>query len=205
MSIQALKDMPLADMRDEVVAFCEAKGWRTEPILFGEAMALLHTEIAEASDAWRHWLLEDATDRHGCDDPQHGDSTWEHECYTTRPPKPEGVGSEFADILIRLLDDDEQFGIELAARYPEFTGAFSINDSFLVNMNTLHMFVAQASILFEDEMPEFSDVSWQGYLVRTLTFLAQLSEHYGIDLMAEYQRKMEYNRSRPYRHGNKHK
>jgi NTP pyrophosphatase (non-canonical NTP hydrolase) len=29
------------------------------------------------------------------------------------PPKPEGVGSEFADVLIRLLDDCQLHGIDL--------------------------------------------------------------------------------------------
>lgn len=192
--------MPLADMRDEVVAFCEAKGWRTEPILFGEAMALLHTEVAEASDAWRRWGTDDATAALTASPEFSERLVDEGAC---RPNKPEGVGSEFADILIRLLDDDEQFGIDLAGRFPEFHGAFGVNDSFLVNMNTLHTFIVQASILFEDDTPEFSDVNWQGYLTRALAFLTQLSTHYGIDLMAEYQRKMEYNWTRAYRHGNK--
>lgn len=191
MSIQTLKDMPLAAMRDEVYQVNVEHGWFEDDRLFDESMALLHTEIAEASDAWRRWGLSDATGR----------VTQNH--LAMDAAKPEGVGSEFADILVRLLDNDQRHGIDLPALFAEFTGAFSVNDSFMVNMNTLHVFVAQASILFEDEMPEFCDVSWQGYLTRTLTFLVQLSEHYGIDLMAEYQRKIAYNRTRPYRHGDK--
>lgn len=197
MSYLTLDNMPLAAMRNEVVAFCEAKGWREEPILFGEAMALLHTEVAESSDAWRRWGTADATGQM--------DLAVLSGTKDIKQAKPEGVGSEFADILIRLLDDDEQFGIGLDLLVPEFHGAFGINESFLVNMNTLHTFIVQASLLFDDEMPEFSDVSWQGYLTRTLTFLVQLSEHYGIDLMAEYTRKMAYNRTRAYRHGDKRK
>jgi NTP pyrophosphatase (non-canonical NTP hydrolase) len=117
----------LADMTAEVDAYCAGKGWRKEGVTFLEGMALLHSEVSEAVEAWRQWGTADAT-------------AVLDECDPDReigmPPKPEGVGSEFADVLIRLLDDCAIFGI---------------------------------------------------------------------DLEAEYERKMTYNRSRPYRHGGKRK
>jgi NTP pyrophosphatase (non-canonical NTP hydrolase) len=98
----------LAEMTKEVDAYCEAKGWRENPVSFGEAMALLHSEVSEALEAWRSWGTRDATDYdlnpHGLDI-GHGLA------------KPEGVGSEFADVLIRLLDDCAIFGIDLEAEY----------------------------------------------------------------------------------------
>lgn len=61
---------------------------------FCEAVALLHSEVSEALEAWR----------------MKGLSPWESD-----GGKPEGVGPEFADILIRLADYAERFGIDLEA------------------------------------------------------------------------------------------
>lgn len=76
---------------------CEDKGWYDEPVTFPESMMLLVTEVAEAVDVWR---------KHGFDDIGH-----------LTGGKPEGVGSEFADVLIRLLDSCNRFGVDLFAEY----------------------------------------------------------------------------------------
>lgn len=109
----------LEEMQAEVHKNNVDHGWFDRLRLFAEDVALLHTEASEMYEAFRRWGLKDATF-------QSGDA---HEL-----PKPEGVGSEAADVFIRLLDT---------------------------------------------------------------------CERYGIDLRAEYERKMAYNRTRPYRHGNK--
>jgi hypothetical protein len=59
--------------------------------------------VSEALEAWRRWGTDDAT--HDAEYPDRLN------------PKPEGVGSEFADIFIRLLDDCDRFGIDLRAEY----------------------------------------------------------------------------------------
>lgn len=89
----------LEDMMHEVYAVNVEKGWRgadVKEVSFGEAMALLHSEVSEALEAYR---------THGVED------------FTREDGKPEGVGSEFADVLIRLLDDCHMFGIDLQAEY----------------------------------------------------------------------------------------
>lgn len=105
----------LEEMQAEVAEFVQAKGWNDKPVSFLESMALLHSEVSEAVEAWREWGTADVTE------------FWEG-------AKPEGVGSEVADIFIRLLDSCARFGV---------------------------------------------------------------------DLRREFERKMDYNRSRPYRHGGK--
>ena len=89
----------LKEMQAEVLAVNLEKGWRgpdVKEVSFGEAMALLHSEVSEALEAYRS---------HGTED------------FTREGGKPEGVGSEFADVLIRLLDDCDMFGIDLEAEY----------------------------------------------------------------------------------------
>lgn len=100
----------LAQMAAEVDAYCEGKGWRAEGVTFLEGMALLHSEVSEAVEAWRRWGTGDATYHVSAHNRVTGQPNPD-------PLKPEGVGSEFADVLIRLLDDCALFGIDLEAEY----------------------------------------------------------------------------------------
>jgi len=184
----------LRDMQREVAEFCEAKGWREEPIAWGEAMALLHTEIAEASDAWRRWGTKDATEP---DRSIHLQLARQEDPAVL--PKPEGVGSEFADVFIRLLDDADLWGWDLEAAANQ-AGLFGLYDTFLENTNALHTLVGRLSSA-GDGAAIFGGAEELAGAV--LVLLRQLSECYGIDLLAEYERKMAYNRTRPYKHGGK--
>jgi NTP pyrophosphatase (non-canonical NTP hydrolase) len=95
-------DKSIARLQAEAVQIERDLGWSgpgVDPGTFGDRMALLHSEVSEAVEAYRRWGLDDAT----------GEPTQD------RPlPKPEGVASEFADVLIRLLTECERFGVDLA-------------------------------------------------------------------------------------------
>ena len=95
-------------MADEVYEIECLLGWQPNDNRFGESMALLHSEVSEALEAYRNWGLEDATET-----PPHQDG-W---TYGVPPGKPEGVGSELADVLIRLLSSARQYGVDLEAEY----------------------------------------------------------------------------------------
>lgn len=132
---QLLASSVLATMTKEVAKFQEAKGWsepdpriadflywcemRGTPIfddqatklieLFGsrsvgEDIALIHSEVTEMLEAYRDHGLEDATYPVSSVDGR-------------LLPKPEGVGSEVADVLIRLLDFCGRNNVDLWTEY----------------------------------------------------------------------------------------
>jgi NTP pyrophosphatase (non-canonical NTP hydrolase) len=94
-----------AQMQSEIREVNVANGWydgAERP--FGDDVSLLHSEVSEMYEAFRQWGLDDAT-------------VQESARGTGQPPKPEGVGSEAADVLIRLLDTCDRHGIDLGAEY----------------------------------------------------------------------------------------
>lgn len=195
--------MDLGKMEAEVLQYCKDMGWYDEDVPFEVAMALLHEEAAEAGAAWRKHGLEDMTAERGPAIVDGADPGQRPGLYVKghELPKPEGVGSEFADILIRALDDSTRYGLNLAALIPARTGRFGTHDHFLTNINVLHGLIARTSMAW-DATPDYfhrPDTS----LADVVVFTGQLAVLYGIDLEAEYERKMAYNKTRPYRHGDK--
>ncbi len=87
----------LAEMAEEVFAWCVEKGWEPDRTRqFGTEMALIHSEVSEALEAYRVRLFAE---------------------YTTPEGKPDDVASEFADILIRLLHYSYVHGIDLEREF----------------------------------------------------------------------------------------
>jgi hypothetical protein len=183
----------LAEMTGEIVENNTRLGWYENCATFPEAMALLHSEVSEALEAWRRWGLADMTGTSFPAEPTR------RQALSDRPPKPEGVGSEFADIFIRLLDDAQLFGpVDLEKAPMNDFRQLIVSTSFPANMNMLHDLISKASreALYSMKLA----VELLGWV---LSFLRQLAEEYGIDLDAEYERKMAFNRTRAYRHGGK--
>jgi NTP pyrophosphatase (non-canonical NTP hydrolase) len=96
-------------MQAEVLEINARHDWGNgKPVPFQTAIANLHGEVSEAWEAWRKWGLDDATADAGM-----AGGVVDY----SAPPKPEGVGSEFADIFIRLLDNCATYGVDLRAEY----------------------------------------------------------------------------------------
>lgn len=90
----------LSEMAEEVYVVNQNNGWFDAERTVGDDIALLTTEVGEAYEAFRISGLSDTTDK-----------------LTKGLPKPEGFGSELADILIRLLDTAYRRGINLDHEY----------------------------------------------------------------------------------------
>lgn len=101
----------LEEYQAEIREINEANGWFDSERSFGDDIALLHSEVSEMYEAYRDHGFDDVTRRqcrvfdHSHPVPEGSD----HVC------KPEGVGSEAADVLVRLLDTCERHGIDLRA------------------------------------------------------------------------------------------
>jgi NTP pyrophosphatase (non-canonical NTP hydrolase) len=156
----------------EVQEFCIEKGWYNEKVSVVQAGVLVCTEVAELYEAWRENGFSDSTT---------GD-------------KPEGFGSELADIMIRLFDDLARFNwiipSESVLPFSPYSSGILPHTGEAFNAVVAQMFTLGASL-------NSTNLYRITHLVRVLAALAD------IDLEFEYERKMVYNKTRPYRHGGK--
>lgn len=91
----------IAEMQDEVYVNNKSHGWYDKPRTFDADVALLHSEISEAYEAYRKNMM---TSTLGSVD---------------GPPdyNPSSLPAELADIFIRLLDTCYRYGINLEVEF----------------------------------------------------------------------------------------
>ncbi|SRR6266496_2446765 len=87
----------LAQMQEEVYKNNLDHGWFDGDRPLSEDLMLITTEVGEAYEAYRKYGLVNLTDK--------------------QTGKPEDVGSELADVLIRLLDTCHRYGYNLEKEY----------------------------------------------------------------------------------------
>lgn len=95
-------------------------GWYEDDRPFSAEIALLHSEVSEAYEAWRDqgmaatigYKMSDGTK---ADFPKGGPD--DMVLSTISIGKPLGVASELADVLVRLLDTADRCGVDLVAEF----------------------------------------------------------------------------------------
>lgn len=181
----------LRDWAAEVYAVNEANGWFEDDRTVGDDLALLHSEVSEALEAFRRWGLEDMTDSE-C---RNGTTVLAHAFADGHLCKPEGVGSELADVLIRLLDTIARRDI-----VPQWL------DGSLASVPVVKPLVAAADAAewsFGDHVAYLHRLIARGNLIALLYALVAVAVRYEVDLEFEYHRKIAFNRTRGHRHGGK--
>lgn len=100
--------MNLTEWMHEVHDLAVQKGWWDEPRSFGDLVSLVHSELSEALEEYRAGSPVDLTY-------YSGGTTGRLDDQKGRRFKPEGVPSELADVIIRVLDMCGEHGIDIEA------------------------------------------------------------------------------------------
>lgn len=118
--------MMVKDLVREAYETAKYKGWHDKPASFGDRIALCHSELSEALEAYRS-LDNDSYDSlrqriyssEGVltrDAGHYSHATADHDTPGDWVAhKPEGVASELADVIIRIFDMCGLYGIDLEA------------------------------------------------------------------------------------------
>ena len=175
--------MDLKALQREAHAIAKEHGWWDTERTFGDLIALVHSELSEALEAYRVCGIVDCPHEH---------------------TEGAGVASELANVVIRVADTAEHYHWDLDAvsiPEPEEWMEFSPPKSFgdWIGLCHIHASDALVKACIPPERFQTPSVSLN-LVIRTVQ---RMAAHYGIDLDAAIEAKMEYNKTRPYRHGGK--
>ena len=175
--------MNLAALQVEAHAIAKEKGWWDEERTFGDLIALVHSELSEALEAYRRNVPWTGI--------RNSDGSLE------------GVPYELADVVIRIADMAEWYGVDLevyVSQHKDWDGQLAyegLAQTFGEWIMVIHMALSDACPADEDRWVSINAVA------RVVALVQRMVTHYDIDLDAAIEAKMEYNRTRPYRHGGK--
>lgn len=189
--------MSLNELAKEAHQIAVEHGWWDPEPTFGELIALMHSELSEALEEYRAgrgmvWhKVEEIKARY----PGESDVKLVSQ-------KPEGIAVELADCIIRILDwadkywydiEEEVRDVKKRAEKGEdnidgFAGV--VPERFGELVEKLHRYITSMSTKYRNA-------------ARTIVCIISWAEKEGLDMESIIREKMDYNRTRPYRHGGK--
>lgn len=205
----------LNDFAKEVYENAKSHGWWEGHRSFAEISALFHSEWSEALEEYRngrpmvYHVCTGGVDYIDCDghpDMEAGDICLQdvYKGCHYRKDKPEGIAVELIDGVIRILDWIGKEGIDIfphtikantevlsSARMNKISGA-----ELPELVARLHCYTSNAYM--EDDNEDRGD-----YLISAMVTVFFWLESKGVDVETVMLEKHAYNRSRPYKHGNK--
>lgn len=163
------------------------------PTRIGSKLALIHCEIAEATECVVRGKMElyytgPCSTCHNSTGAFHVNPKPEWNCL-----KPEGFGIELADVFLRLCDLAESLGLELdTQRLDLYAAPDSGAEETVERLFYLHK---QVSLVEPTNVRNALDY--------VLAALARTAKASGVDLLAMAELKYQYNLTRPIMHGGK--
>lgn len=183
--------LSLEEYQRDIIASNTAAGWYEDNRTLGEECALLHSEVSEMFEAYRDNGLEPFFHQLGVLGLGSGVLLQGN---APEGVKPEGVGSEIADVLIRLLDACHRLYADLSQviAYAE-EATTDVDGTFGDTVTKLHSMISYLAITGNPALA----------LGAILAGLQEAAKKYEINLFEEVDRKLLYNKTRSYRHGGK--
>lgn len=187
--------MNLKELQKEIHETAKEKGWWDQKRSAGEIYALIHSEISEAVEEARldrppMYFFGIGAESKPMTPDELSKLNLKHPLHEYG--KPEGELIELADVVIRILDWCEHKGwqIDLDEGIDRIHGA---HNNHLIEYNRLHTLVSNCSEAGNwSEGPEI-----------VVQYISDICDDYGWDLWQAVRIKMDYNKTRPVRHGGK--
>lgn len=189
--------MDIKNLQKEIHEYAKGKGWWDSPRSVGTLIALCHSELSEALEAYRGDGIAA-----GITQVVYLDS---------KPDKPEGFAVELADTVIRILDMAEYYQMDLTGWFtgPTLSSVFETIDVFLFSLDlkednlTLPDYIAVAHKMLSRAYLPGNDRPLTAELAFCIMVIVAACKKYDIPIEEAIRVKMAYNLTRAYRHGGK--
>lgn len=170
-------------------ATAQEKGWYDDggPD-FGTRVALIHSEVSEALEAYRKdkWSFPGVAELY-LSNPELVD--WDSRIKGT-------VGDELADVVIRCCESLAHFGVDANALKASAPKDNLEGKSFGFCLSRLHRGISWAGITTSDNNAKL-------FIKGCAMYAELIAAKFNIDLPAHIEAKLRYNTTRPHKHGGK--
>lgn len=197
-------------LRDEVFQINKENGWHEGERTYGELIALVHSEVSEALEDYRNgkavnevWYEYKSKDFRPTSSTNDDKFTCEYASRLSEYSgkeilgKPCGIPSELADIVIRILDICGLYGWDIEVKHYRKVNIYP--QKFLAHLASIHKSLSDS---YNDDKDTFTDpvITYLDVAIQEVEFICQQAH---IDLESIIHQKLEYNKTRGYKHGGK--